>query len=124
VYLNVAYFQKNSNMSEKEEELTLAQIQQAIERVDRQRLDMNLGVKERGLLELSALALRDAERLAIARLKQKVYKDMEQVTARLNDLSKRIRSRVTRMNKFPKALDAIESVVKEVVKILVAVGKW
>jgi hypothetical protein len=111
-------------MIEKTEELTLAQIQQAIEQVDRQRLDLTLGVKERGLLELTALALRDAERLAIARLQKEVYKDMEQITARLNELSKRIRTRVTRMNKVPKALDAIESVVKEVVKILVAVGKW
>ena len=105
-------------------ELTLAQIQEAIERVDRQRMDLSLGVKERGLLELSALALRDAERLAIARLQKEVYKDMEQITARLNELSKRIRTRVTRMNKVPKALDAIETVIKEVVKILVAVGKW
>ena len=105
-------------------ELTLAQIQQAIEQVDRQRMDLSLGVKERGLLELSALALRDAERLAIARLQKEVYKDMEQITARLNELSKRIRTRVTRMNKVPKALDAIETVVKEVVKILVTVGKW
>jgi DNA repair exonuclease SbcCD ATPase subunit len=105
-------------------ELTLAEIQQAIEQVDRQRMDLSLGVKERGLLELSALALRDAERLAIARLQKEVYKDMEQITARLNDLSKRIRTRVTRMNKVPKALDAIETVIKEVVKILVAVGKW
>jgi len=105
-------------------ELTLAQIQHAIERVDRERMDLSLGVKERGLLELSALALRDAERLAIARLQKEVYKDMEQITARLNDLSKRIRTRVTRMNKVPKALDAIETVIKEVVKILVAVGKW
>ena len=105
-------------------ELTLAEIQQAIEQVDRQRMDLSLGVKERGLLELSALALRDAERLAIARLQKEVYKDMEQITARLNELSKRIRTRVTRMNKVPKALDAIETVIKEVVKILVAVGKW
>ena len=111
-------------MIEKTEELTLAQIQQAIERVDRERMDLSLGVKERGLLELSALALRDAERLAIARLQKEVYKDMEQITARLNDLSKRIRTRVNRMNKVPKALDAIETVIKEVVKILVAVGKW
>ncbi|HBG57766.1 MAG TPA: hypothetical protein DDX07_07120 [Porphyromonadaceae bacterium] len=111
-------------MIEKTEELTLAQIQQAIEQVDRQRMDLSLGVKERGLLELSALALRDAERLAIARLQKEVYKDMEQITARLNELSKRIRTRVTRMNKVPKALDAIETVIKEVVKILVAVGKW
>lgn len=111
-------------MIEKTEELTLAQIQQAIEQVDRQRMDLSLGVKERGLLELSALAMRDAERLAIARLQKEVYKDMEQITARLNELSKRIRTRVTRMNKVPKALDAIETVIKEVVKILVAVGKW
>ena len=111
-------------MIEKTEELTLAQIQEAIERVDRERMDLSLGVRERGLLELSALAMRDAERLAIARLQKEVYKDMEQITARLNDLSKRIRTRVTRMNKAPKALDAIETVVKEVVKILVAVGKW
>ena len=105
-------------------ELTLAEIQQAIEQVDRERMDLSLGVRERGLLELSALAMRDAERLAIARLQKEVYKDMEQITARLNDLSKRIRTRVTRMNKVPKALDAIETVIKEVVKILVAVGKW
>ncbi|HBG53572.1 MAG TPA: hypothetical protein DDW70_05115 [Rikenellaceae bacterium] len=107
-----------------QEERTLAEIQEAIARVDQQRMDPTLGVKERGLLELSALALRDAERLAIARLQEKVYKDMELVTARLNQLSKRIRSRVTRMNKAPKALDVIESVIKEVVKILVAVGRW
>jgi hypothetical protein len=107
-----------------QEERTLAEIQEAIARVDQQRMDPTLGVKERGLLELSALALRDAERLAIARLQEKVYKDMELVTARLNQLSKRIRSRVTRMNKAPKALDVIESVIKEVIKILVAVGRW
>ena len=112
------------NKTTETEERTLKEIQQAIERVDRERLDPTLGVKERGLLELSALALRDAERLAIARLQKQVYKDMEQVTARLNQLSKRIRSRVTRMNKVPKVLDAIETVIKEVVKILVAVGKW
>ena len=107
-----------------QEERTLAEIQEAIARVDQQRMDPTLGVKERGLLELSALALRDAERLAIARLQEKVYKDMELVTARLNQLSKRIRSRVTRMNKAPKAREVIESVIKEVVKILVAVGRW
>ncbi|HQH10455.1 MAG TPA: hypothetical protein PK774_07495 [Bacteroidales bacterium] len=112
------------NKTTETEERTLKEIQQAIERVDRERLDPTLGVKERGLLELSALALRDAERLAIARLQKQVYKDMEQVTARLNQLSKRIRTRVTRMNKVPKVLDAIETVIKEVVKILVAVGKW
>lgn len=112
------------NKTTKNEELSLTEIQAAIARVDRERMDLSLGMKERGLLELSALALRDAERLTIVRLQKEVYKDMEQITARLNDLSKRIRTRVTRMNKVPKALDAIEGVIKEVVKILVAVGRW
>ena len=87
------------NKTTKNEELSLTEIQEAIAQVDRERMDLSLGVKERGLLELSALALRDAERLAIARLQKEVYKDMEQTTARLNDLSKRIRTRVTRMKK-------------------------
>ncbi len=107
-----------------EEEITLKEIREALRMADEKRLDPQLSQKQRELLEQSALALRDAERLAIARLQKEVYKDMEQITARLNDLSKRIRTRVTRMNKVPKALDAIETVIKEVVKILVAVGKW
>ena len=111
-------------MIEKTEELTLAQIQEAIERVDRERRDLSLGVKERGRRELSALARRDAERLAIARLQKEEYKAMEQIKDRQNDLSKRMRTRVTLMNIVPKALDAIDTVIKEGVIILVAVGKW
>ena len=107
-----------------EDELSLQEIRVALRMADEKRLDLQLTQRQRELLELSALALRDAERLAIARLQKEVYKDMEQITARLNDLSKRIRTRVTRMNKVPKALDAIETVVKEVVKVLLAVGKW
>jgi len=107
-----------------EDELSLQEIREALRMADEKRLDLQLTQRQRELLELSALALRDAERLAIARLQKEVYKDMEQIMARLNDLSKRIRTRVTRMNKVPKALDAIETVIKEVVKILVAVGKW
>jgi len=107
-----------------EDELSLQEIRVALRMADEKRLDLQLTQRQRELLELSALALRDAERLAIARLQKEVYKDMEQITSRLNDLSKRIRTRVTRMNKVPKALDAIETVIKEVVKILVAVGKW
>ena len=107
-----------------EDELSLQEIRVALRMADEKRLDLQLTQRQRELLELSALALRDAERLAIARLQKEVYKDMEQITARLNDLSKRIRTRVTRMNKVPKALDAIETVIKEVVKILMAVGKW
>ncbi|MDD3945631.1 MAG: hypothetical protein PHS38_13105 [Bacteroidales bacterium] len=38
-------------------------------------------------------------------------------------LFQRIRTRVTHMNKVPKALDAIESVIKEAVNIFMAVGK-
>ncbi len=107
-----------------EDERSLQEIREALRMADEKRLDPELNQKQRELLEMSALALRDAERLAIARVQKKVYKDMEKLTATLNSLSRRIRTRVTRMNKVPKALDAIETVVKEVVKVLVAVGKW
>ena len=107
-----------------EDERSLQEIREALRMADEKRLDPELTQEQRELLEMSALALRDAERLAIARVQKKVYKDMEQLTATLNSLSRRIRTRVTRMNKVPKALDAIKTVIKEVVKVLVAVGKW
>ena len=58
-------------------------------------------------------------------IKQKTaVKSYEERVEALNLLSKQIRARVTKMNKLPKTLDKIESVIKTVVKILSAVAKW
>jgi len=103
---------------------TLKEIQEALIKIDEQRLDPELNKKERELLELSALALRNAERLTIANLQTKSYKEMEELTSELNRLSKQIRSRVTRMNKLPHTLDKIETLLKSIVKIITEVGRW
>lgn len=103
---------------------TLKEIQEALIKIDEQRLDPELNKKERELLELSALALRNAERLTIANLQTESYKEMEELTSELNRLSKQIRTRVTRMNKLPHTLDKIETLLKSIVKIITEVGRW
>ncbi len=106
------------------QEKALKDLQQALKEVDARRTAADLSDDQRQLLELSAVALRNAERLAIAALQKKILKDMEAATAQVNALAKQIRARVTKMSKVPKALDKIETVVREVVRVLGAVGKW
>ena len=50
-----------------EEEITLKEIREALRMADEKRLDPQLSQKQRELLELSALALCDAERLAVGK---------------------------------------------------------
>ena len=88
------------------------------------RRNKHLSDAEREALELTAVALRDTERVAIAKIQKQLIKDMETKTASLNTQAKVIRSRVTRMNKVPKVLDKIETVIKTAVKIVAAVAKW
>ena len=104
--------------------MTLKEIQEAIRQVDIQRSDRTLSKDQVELLEMSAVALRDAERLAIEKKQKTAVKSYEERVEALNLLSKQIRARVTNMNKLPKTLDKIESVIKTVVKILSAVAKW
>ncbi|HEX2920988.1 MAG TPA: hypothetical protein VHO50_07480 [Bacteroidales bacterium] len=114
----------NKKKSEKSEYPSLADIRETLSQVDEKRKDASLSKEEREILELSAVALRDAERLAISRLQQVVVKEMEASTAAINKLAKQIRSKVTRMNKVPGAINKIEAVIKIAVAILSAVGKW
>jgi len=80
---------------------------------------------ERETLELTAVALRDAERVLIAKIQSQFIKDMTKETASLNEQARIIRERVTKMNKMPnKILDKIETVIKTAVKIVFAVAKW
>jgi DNA repair ATPase RecN len=116
--------ENNSSPKTETDHQTLKEIQEALIKIDEQRLDPELSKKERELLELSALALRNAERLTIARLQTESYKEMEELTAELNRLSKQIRSRVTRMNKLPHTLDKIETIIKLIGKIITEVGRW
>ncbi len=103
---------------------TLEDIRQALYGIDRQRLEQDLPPEERDMLELSAVALRDAERLLVAQKQKQLVQQQEALTEEITELARIIRARVTRMNQVPKAVEAVEKVLREVVVILKACGKW
>ena len=103
---------------------TLKELRASIKEIDIKRRGKHLSAEEQEVLELTAVALRDAERVAIAKIQKQLIKDMQEQTANLNAQAKTIRARVTKMNKVPKILDAIETTIKTAVKIVAAVAKW
>ena len=104
--------------------LTLKELQASIKVIDTERRGINLSDIEREALELTSIALRDAERVAIAKIQKLLIKDMQEQTASLNAQAKTIRAKVTKMNRTSKTLDAIESAIKTAVKIVAAIAKW
>ena len=104
---------------------TLKDLRASIQEIDLMRRAHKITDAEREALELTAIALRDAERILIAKMQTQFIKDMEKQTTSLSAQAKTIRERVTKMNKMPnKILDNIESVIKTAVKIVAAVAKW
>ena len=103
---------------------TLKELRVSIKEIDTKRRSRHLSDAEREVLELTAVALRDAERVAIAKIQKQLIKDMQERTASLNTQAKLIRAKVTKINKVPKVLDAIEKAVKTAVKIVAAIAKW
>ena len=106
------------------EEQTLKNLRASIKEIDTMRRVKDITDIEREALELTAVALRDAERLLIAKTQNQLIKDMQQQTDSLNEQAKVIRARVTKMNKMPKVLDNIETILKTATKILIAIAKW
>jgi len=103
---------------------TLQELRASLLEIDTIRLSKEISETERETLELTAIALRDAERLAISKTQNSIIKALEAETAALNAKARDIRARVTRMNKTAKTLDKIESVIKTAVKIMAAIAKW
>jgi len=103
---------------------TLKELRASLKTVDVMRRAKEITDTEREALELTSVALREAERVAIAKIQKQTVEDMRQQTAGLAALSKVIRARVTRMNKMPKVLNDIETVIKTAVKIVAAIAKW
>ena len=102
----------------------MKELRVSLKEIDTLRSAKGLTDAEREALELTAVALRDAERLGIAKMQKQFIKEMEAQTAKLNEQAKVIRARVTRMNKLAKVLDNIESAIKIAVKIVAAIAKW
>ena len=107
------------------QEQTLKDLRASINEIDAMRLVKDISGPERESLEMTAVALRDAERVCIAKMQNQLTKDLQAQTASLNEQAKVIRARVTKMNKFPnKVLDNIETVIKTAVKIVAAIARW
>ncbi|MDR2233255.1 MAG: hypothetical protein LBE56_09050 [Tannerella sp.] len=103
---------------------TLKEVQASIHAIDGQRKMADLTDAEREALELTAVALRDAERVALAAIQKQVIKDLEEKTAALKEQAKTIRAKVTQINKMPNVIESITSVIKLAVKIVAAIAKW
>ena len=103
---------------------TLKELRASIKDIDAKRRGKNLSDSEREALDMTAIALRDAERIVIAKIQKQLLKDMQEQTAKLNEQAKAIRAKVTKMNRVPKVLDAIETTIKTAVKIVAAIAKW
>ena len=103
---------------------TLKELRASIKDIDTKRRSKHLSGAEREVLELTAVALRDAERVAIAKIQKQLLKNMQEQTANLNEQAKTIRAKVTKMNRTPKILDTIEKTIKTAVKIVAAIAKW
>lgn len=103
---------------------SVTEIRNAIREIDERRRDPSLEPKEREMLELSAVTLRKAERVASAALQKEVTAEMADAVKDLKKQSSLIRARVTRMSKVPKTLDRIESVIGGVVSVLKEISRW
>jgi len=106
------------------QEQTLIELRASIKEIDAMRSIKDISEYERETLELTAITLRDAERIAITKMQNQLIKDLQAQTANLNAQARDIRARVTKMNKLPKLLDNIESVIQTAVKIVAAIVKW
>ena len=103
---------------------TLKELRASLQEIDAMRRVKDISDAEREALEMISVALRNAERIAIAVTQKQFVKDMETQTANLTEQARVIRARVTQMNKMPKVLDNIETVIKTAVKIVIAIAKW
>ncbi|MBQ0005925.1 MAG: hypothetical protein KBS57_00775 [Alistipes sp.] len=103
---------------------SVKEIRNAVRAIDERRRDASLEPKERELLELSAVTLRKAERVASAALEKQITSEMADAVKDIKKQSSLIRARVTRMGKVPKALDRIESVIGGIVSVLKEISRW
>ena len=103
---------------------TLEKVRLALMEVDDKRSAKDLDEDEREDLELSAVALRDAERILISATQKAVIKDFERISGELKKLSSQIRDRVRRLNRTAKILDKAEDILRDVLRITSALGRW
>ena len=102
----------------------LEKIRNAINEIELKRFNEQLSKEEIDILELSSMALREAERVEIAKIEKKIVSEMKTSTEKLKEFAAKIRGLVSDFSKHQKNLDKIESVIKEATEILSHISKW
>ena len=113
-----------ANMKKEENCLRLEEIRSALAKADAERLSAGVSAQERELMEEACVTLREAERRAIVNAETGLVERFRESAGSVNLQAKRIRALVTKLNKIPKGLDTVESVIKECVKVLRAIAMW
>ena len=113
-----------ANMKKEENCLRLEEIRSALAKADAERLRAGVSAQERELMEEACVTLREAERRAIVNAETGLVERFRESAGSVNLQAKRIRALVTKLNKIPKGLDTVESVIKECVKVLRAIAMW
>lgn len=113
-----------SEKGKSENNLTLAEIRSALDDVERQRAREGITVEERLALEDASMTLRAAERAAVTDLQNDVIKAFKADTENVSLQAKHIRETVSRMGRLPKALDTVESVIKECSRVLKLIANF
>ena len=113
-----------ANMKKEENCLRLEEIRTALAKADAERLSAGVSAQERELMEEACVTLREAERRAIVNAETGLVERFRESAGSVNLQAKRIRALVTKLNKIPKGLDTVESVIKECVKVLRAIAMW
>lgn len=111
-------------MKKEENCLRLEEIRSALAKADAERLSAGVSAQERELMEETCVTLREAERRAIVNAETGLVERFRESAGSVNLQAKRIRALVTKLNKIPKGLDTVESVIKECVKVLRAIAMW
>ena len=104
--------------------MRLEEIRSALAKADSARLSAGVSAQERVLMEQACVTLREAERRAIVSAESGLVERFRQSAGSVNLQAKRIRELVTEMNRIPKGLDTVETVIRECVKVLRAVALW
>lgn len=108
---------ENAKEATKVKELSLAEIRQSLADIEAQRVKAT-DLEQRIALEEAAITLRQAERKAVKSTQKDLVKEFKTTAQDVNLQAKKIRSTVTKLNKVDKALDGMQNVIKECIRIL------
>ncbi len=103
--------------------ISLEEIRVALAEAEKLRFVKKLSSMEISRLEIASAKLREREREVISSLGLEIADKIMNSSLSLEELSKRIKSRTTRLSKLPKNLDKISDVILEIINLAKRVAR-